>query len=143
MRGRSLLSTINTQLSALSAQRTKYTRANSRSRPILVRAHRWIGFFPLALLFASLPSEVAARKHPRNKAPHKEQQSSAQIEGAARLQIFLDRSNQLRIPNVPPFELGQVKELKPGSEINAPVASELPDELDKTPAFRLSAPDGE
>jgi lipoprotein-anchoring transpeptidase ErfK/SrfK len=93
MRGRSLLSTINTQLSALSAQCTKYSRANSRSRTILVRTYRWIGFFALGLLFASLPSEVAARKHPRNKAPHKEQQSSAQIEGAARLQIFLDRSN--------------------------------------------------
>ena len=91
--GRSLLSTINTQVSALNAQFIKYSRADSRSRTILVRSYRWIGFFAVGLLFASLPPQIAARKHPRNKAPHKEQQSSAQVEAAARLQIFLDRSN--------------------------------------------------
>jgi lipoprotein-anchoring transpeptidase ErfK/SrfK len=47
----------------------------------------------MGLAFASMPLQVEARKHPRNKAPHKEQQSPAQIEEAARLQIFLDRSN--------------------------------------------------
>jgi lipoprotein-anchoring transpeptidase ErfK/SrfK len=35
---------------------------------------------------------------------------------------------------VEPFELGEVKDVKPGSEINAPAANELPDEPDKTPA---------
>ena len=55
--------------------------------------YRWVGFFAIGLLFASLPPQVGARKHPRNKAPHKEQQSSAGIEAAAHLQIFLDRSN--------------------------------------------------
>jgi lipoprotein-anchoring transpeptidase ErfK/SrfK len=42
--------------------------------------------------------------------------------------------DQLRVPNVEPFELGTVREIKPGSEINAPAANELPDEPDKTPA---------
>jgi lipoprotein-anchoring transpeptidase ErfK/SrfK len=58
-----------------------------------VGTYRWVGFFAIGLLFASLPPQVGARKHPRNKAPHKEQQSSAGIEAAAHLQIFLDRSN--------------------------------------------------
>ena len=40
--------------------------------------------------------------------------------------------DQLRVPNVEPFEVGAVQELKPGSEINAPAANELPDEADKT-----------
>jgi lipoprotein-anchoring transpeptidase ErfK/SrfK len=216
-------------------------------------------FFAMGLLFASLPPQVEGRKHPRNKAPHKEQQSPAQIEDAARLQIFLDRSNfspgkidghyneftgkaldlyrqsrgeqpepppaggksniapdvngldlasvepiftaysvtqadlqnvenlpaspkeqaklkallyrnpvdaiaekfhcdihfleqlnpgktksikpgdQLRVPNVQPFELGTVKDIKPGSEINAPAANELPDEPDKPPAEQPQA----
>src|SRR6266478_3183122 len=41
--------------------------------------------------------------------------------------------DQLRVPNVEPFELGTVKELKLGSEINAPAANDLPDEPDMTP----------
>jgi lipoprotein-anchoring transpeptidase ErfK/SrfK len=219
-----------------------------------VRTYRWIGFFALGLLFANLPHQVAARKHAQKKAAPKEQQSFAQLETAARLQVFLDRSNfspgkidgrhneltwkalslyrqsrgeqsqstlpktksnaapdisgldlssvnpvfitysvtetdlqnvgkladspkeqakskgllyrnpvdaiaekfhcdvhfleqlnpgktksikpgdQLRVPNVQPFELSLVKDIKPGSEINAPAANELPDEPDKTPA---------
>jgi lipoprotein-anchoring transpeptidase ErfK/SrfK len=218
-----------------------------------VSNYRSVLFFALGLLFASLPPQTQARKHSTKKAAHKEQQSSAQMEAAARLQIFLDRSNfspgkidgrynkftwkaltlyrqsrgeqpqappfnakgnvapdingldlatvepvftiysvtpadlqnveklpaspkeqaklkallyrdpadaiaekfhcdihfleqlnpgktksikpgdQLRVPNVEPFELGTVKEIKPGSEINAPAANELPDEPDKTP----------
>ena len=93
MRGRSLLSTINTQLSAVSAEGPKYSRAHSHPRRIFVWTYRWMVFFAMGLLFASLPPQVEGRRHPRNKAPHKEQQSPAQIEEAARLQIFLDRSN--------------------------------------------------
>lgn len=216
--------------------------------------YRWVWFFALGLLFASLAPQIEARKHSTKKAARKEQQSSAQTEAAARLQIFLDRSNfspgkidgryneftwkalslyrqssgeepptpppgakgniapdtsgldlasvepvfvsysvtqedlqnvgqlpgspkeqaklkallyrnppdaiaekfhcdvhlleqlnpgktksikpgdQLRVPNVEPFELATVKEIKPGSEINAPAANELPDEPDMTPA---------
>ena len=58
-----------------------------------MRTYRCIGFFAVGLFFASLPPQVEGRKHPRNKAAHQQQQSSGQIEGAARLQIFLDRSN--------------------------------------------------
>jgi lipoprotein-anchoring transpeptidase ErfK/SrfK len=214
----------------------------------------------VGLLFASLPLQVAARKHPRKKPSRKEEQSFVPIEAAARLQIFLDRSNfspgkidgryneftwkalglyrqargeqpqspppdakgnvapdtngldlssvepvfitypvtqadlqnaaklpgspkeqakvkallyrnpadaiaekfhcdvhflerlnpgktksinpgdQLRVPNVQPFELGQVKEIKPGSEINAPVANELSDEADKIPVEQSELP---
>ena len=93
MRGRSLLSTINTQLSALRAQFTNYGQANSRPRTIFVRIDRWFRFFALGLLLASLSSQAEARKHSTKKAAHREQQSLAQIEAAARLQIFLDRSN--------------------------------------------------
>jgi lipoprotein-anchoring transpeptidase ErfK/SrfK len=93
MRGRSLLSTINTQLSAINAQFTKYSRANSRPRTIFVSNDHWVRFFAVGLLFASLAPQIEARKHSTKKAAHKEQQSSAQIEAAARLQIFLDRSN--------------------------------------------------
>jgi lipoprotein-anchoring transpeptidase ErfK/SrfK len=224
-----------------------------------VSTYRWTGVFALGLFFASLPPQVEGRKHPQKIAAHKEQQSSAQIEAATRLQIFLDRSNfspgkidgrydeftwkalalyrqsrgeqpqlppagaksnaapdingldlssvepvfiiysvtqadlqnagnlpgspreqaklkallyrnpidaiaekfhcdvhfleqlnpgktksikagdQLRAPNVQPFELEQVKEIKPGSEINAPAANELPDEPDKSPAEQSEA----
>jgi lipoprotein-anchoring transpeptidase ErfK/SrfK len=55
--------------------------------------YRWVSLLAMGLLFASLPPQVEGRKHPRNKTPHKEQQSLAQIEAAACLQIFLDRSN--------------------------------------------------
>ena len=221
-------------------------------------SYRCVLLFALGLLFASLAPQVEARKHSTKKIGHKEQQSSAQTEAAACLQIFLDRSNfspgkidgrfneftwkalalyrqsrgeqpqmpppatkgnvapdvngldlasvepvfityavtpadlqnvgklpgspreqaklkallyqnptdaiaekfhcdihflehlnpgktkaikpgeQLRVPNVEPFELGTVKEIKPGSEINAPAANELPDEPDKTPVDQQS-----
>ena len=93
MRGRSLLSTINTQLSALRAQFTKYGRVNSRTRTTFVRIDRLFRFFALGLLLASLSSQAEARKHSTKKAAQREQQSSARVEAAARLQIFLDRSN--------------------------------------------------
>jgi hypothetical protein len=254
MRGRSLLSTTNTQVFAVNAQFTQYSRANSRPRTIFVSTYPWVCFFGVGLLLVSLPPQIDARKRSTKKAVHKEQQSSTQIEAAARLQIFLDRSNfspgkingryseftwkalalyrqsrgeqpqlpppdpkgnvapdlngldlasvepafitytvtqadlqnveklpaspkeqaklkallyrdpadaiaekfhcdvhfleqlnpgktksikpsdQLRVPNIEPFELGTVKEIKPGSEINAPAVNELPDEPDKTPA---------
>jgi lipoprotein-anchoring transpeptidase ErfK/SrfK len=214
--------------------------------------YRYVLFFAFGLSFLILTSHAEARKHSAKKAAHKEQEPSAQTEAAARLQIFLDRSNfspgkidgsyneftwkalalyrqsrgeqppvppseakgnvapdingldlasvepvfitysvtpadlqnveklpaspkeqaklkallyrdpadgiaekfhcdihllehlnhgktksikpgdQLRVPNVEPFELETVKEIKPGSEINAPAANELPDEPDKT-----------
>ena len=213
--------------------------------------YRWARFFALGLLFVSLAPRIEARKHSAEKTAPKERQSSAQIEVAAHLQIFLDRSNfspgkidgrynevtwkalalyrqsrgeqpqtpppdakskvapdingldlgsvepvfitysvtqadlqnvgrlpaapkeqaklkallyrdpadaiaekfhcdvhfleqlnpgktksieagdQLRVPNVETFELGEVKDIKPGSGINAPAANELPDEPDK------------
>src|SRR5262249_34905721 len=34
-------------------------------------------------------------------------------------------SDQIKVPNVEPFELGAVKEIKPGSEINAQPANEI------------------
>lgn len=39
----------------------------------------------------------------------------------------LKAGDQLKVPNVEPFELGAVKDLKPGSEITAAVANEMPD----------------
>jgi len=213
--------------------------------------YRWMRFFAFGLLFVSLAPRIEARKHSAKKTAGNERQSSAQIEAAAHLQIFLDRSNfspgkidgryneltwkalalyrqsrgeqpqtpppdakskvapdinglnlgsvepvfitysvtqadlqnvgqlpaspkeqaklkallyrdpadaiaekfhcdvhfleqlnpgktksikagdQLRVPNVEPFELGAVKDIKPGSGINAPAANELPDEPDK------------
>ena len=65
----------------------------ARSNDFLVSIYRSTVFFAVGLLLASLPLQVAARKHPRKKAAHREQQSAAQVEAAARLQIFLDRSN--------------------------------------------------
>src|SRR5438270_9992118 len=38
--------------------------------------------------------------------------------------------DQVRVPNVEPFELGAVKDLKPGSEIAPEVANDIPDEPD-------------
>jgi lipoprotein-anchoring transpeptidase ErfK/SrfK len=219
-----------------------------------VSIFRWICFFVLGFSLATLPPQLAARKHPQKKVAHKEQRSAAQIEAATRLQMFLDRSNfspgridgryneltwqalslyrqsrgeqpqspppnfknnaapdiggldlssvspifinysvtesdlqnvgnlpdspkqqaklkallyrnasdaiaekfhcdvhfleqlnpgktksikpgdQLRVPNVQPFELGQVKDIQPGSGINGPAANELPDDPDKTPS---------
>jgi lipoprotein-anchoring transpeptidase ErfK/SrfK len=58
-----------------------------------MRTYRCIGFFAVGLFFTSLPPQIEGRKHARNKAAHQQQQSSGQIEDAARLQIFLDRSN--------------------------------------------------
>jgi lipoprotein-anchoring transpeptidase ErfK/SrfK len=247
-------SSLNIQLSAVSRQFTAYSRTPSRPRTISVSNCRCVVFFAVGLLFASLAPQIEAKKHSTKKAARKEQPSSAQIEAAARLQIFLDRSNfspgkidgryneftwkalalyrqsrgeqpqppppdaksnvapdingldlsgvepvlityavtqadlqnvgklptspkeqakskallyrdpadaiaekfhcdihfleqlnpgktksikpgdQLRVPNVEPFELGTIKDIKPGSEINAPAANELPDEPDKAPA---------
>jgi lipoprotein-anchoring transpeptidase ErfK/SrfK len=88
-------SSLNHQYSTFRGKRafTKYNRVNSRARTIFVRTYRWVCFFALGLLFASLAPQIEARKHSTKKAAHKEQQSPAQIEAAARLQIFLDRSN--------------------------------------------------
>ena len=36
--------------------------------------------------------------------------------------------DHLKVPNVEPFDLDSLKQLKPGSEINGPAANELPDE---------------
>jgi lipoprotein-anchoring transpeptidase ErfK/SrfK len=66
---------------------------HSRPRTIFVGNYRCVLFFALGLSFLILASPIEARKHSVKKAAHKEQQSSAQIEAAARLQIFLDRSN--------------------------------------------------
>jgi lipoprotein-anchoring transpeptidase ErfK/SrfK len=224
-----------------------------------VSIYGWLRFFALGLLFVSLAAQIEARKHSTKKAAHKEQLSSAKVEAAARLQIFLDRSNfspskidgryneftwkalalyrqsrgeqpqlpppdaksdvapnidgldlagvesvfisysvtqadlqnvgklpsspkeqaklkallyrnpadaiaekfhcdvhfleqlnpdkmksikpgdQLRVPNVEPFDLGRVKEIKPGSEVNTPAANELADEPDKAPAEQREA----
>lgn len=41
--------------------------------------------------------------------------------------------DQLRVPNVEPFEWGTVKNLQPGSEIDSMAANEIPDEPDKSP----------
>jgi lipoprotein-anchoring transpeptidase ErfK/SrfK len=250
---------INSQVSRYTAQFNAYSRIYWRPRTVFVSGYRWVCFFAVGLLFASLPPQIEAKKHSTKKAAHKEQQSSAQTEAAARLQIFLDRSNftpgkidgryneftwkalalyrqsrgeepptpprdakgniapdtsgldlasvepvfisysatqadlqnvgnlpgsakeqaklkallyrnptdaiaekfhcdvhfleqlnpgktksikpgdQLRVPNVEPFELETVKEIKPGSEINAPAANELPEEPDKTPAEQESS----
>jgi lipoprotein-anchoring transpeptidase ErfK/SrfK len=259
MRGRSLLSTINTQLSVVTAHFSKYGQPNSPRRTTFVSIHRWVRFFALGLLFATLAPQIEARKHSTKKLAHEVQLSSGKIEAAARLQIFLDRSNfspgkidghyneftwkalglcrqsrgehpqlppsdaksdvapdingldlagvepvfityavmqadlqnvgklpssakeqaklkallyrnpadaiaekfhcdvhlleqlnpgkmksikpgdQLRVPNVEPFELETVKEIKAGSEINAPAANELPAEPDKAPAEQPKA----
>src|SRR6184192_1808425 len=55
--------------------------------------YRWVRFFALGLLFVSLAPRIEARKHSAKKTAPKERQSSAQIEAAAHLQIFLDRAN--------------------------------------------------
>ena len=41
--------------------------------------------------------------------------------------------DQLKVPNVEPFDLAAVKTLKPGSEINVPVANDIADEPEETP----------
>lgn len=71
----------------------QYSRVPSRFRTILVSTCRWTVFFFLGLLLATLPPQLAARKHLQTKVAHKEQPSPAQTEAATRLQIFLDRSN--------------------------------------------------
>ena len=48
--------------------------------------------------------------------------------------------DQLRIPNVEPFELEAVKDLKPGSEMDGPAANDLPEEPDKTPEDKPASP---
>ncbi|MEP7014833.1 MAG: hypothetical protein ABI925_05285, partial [Verrucomicrobiota bacterium] len=48
--------------------------------------------------------------------------------------------NQLKVPNVEPFELAAVKNLKPGSEIPDPVANDIPDEPDKDKSAEPGSP---
>jgi lipoprotein-anchoring transpeptidase ErfK/SrfK len=45
----------------------------------------------------------------------------------------LKPGDQVRVPNVEPFELGAVKDLKPGSEITPEVANDIPDEPEQKP----------
>src|SRR5438046_4848525 len=45
----------------------------------------------------------------------------------------LKPGDQVRVPNVEPFELGAVKDLKPGSEIAPEVANDIPDEPEQKP----------
>src|SRR5437868_1499506 len=45
----------------------------------------------------------------------------------------LKPGDQVRVPNVEPFELGAVKDLKPGSEIAPQVANDIPDEPEQKP----------
>src|SRR5438874_805533 len=77
----------------VSAQFIAYSRTHSRPRTISMGTYRWVRFFALGLLFVSLAPRIEARKHSAKKTAPKERQSSAQIEAAAHLQIFLDRSN--------------------------------------------------
>jgi len=45
----------------------------------------------------------------------------------------LKPGDQVRVPNAEPFELGAVKDLKPGSEIAPQVANDIPDEPEQKP----------
>jgi len=45
----------------------------------------------------------------------------------------LKRGDQVRVPNVEPFELDAVKDLKPGSEMAPQVANDIPDEPEQKP----------
>jgi lipoprotein-anchoring transpeptidase ErfK/SrfK len=45
----------------------------------------------------------------------------------------LKPGDQVRVPNVEPFELNAVKDLKPGSEITPEVANDIPDEPEQKP----------
>ena len=45
----------------------------------------------------------------------------------------LKPGDQVRVPNVEPFELGAVKDLKPGSEIAPQMANDIPDEPEQKP----------
>lgn len=45
----------------------------------------------------------------------------------------LQPGDQVRVPNVEPFELGAVKDLKPGSELTPQVANDIPDEPEQKP----------
>jgi lipoprotein-anchoring transpeptidase ErfK/SrfK len=47
--------------------------------------------------------------------------------------------DQLRVPNVEPFELDAVKDLKPGSEIAPEAANDIPDEPEQTPKSEPAA----
>ena len=46
----------------------------------------------------------------------------------------LKPGDEVRVPNVEPFELDAVKDLKPGSEIAPVVANDIPDEPEQKPA---------
>jgi lipoprotein-anchoring transpeptidase ErfK/SrfK len=54
----------------------------------------------------------------------------------------IEAGDELKVPNVDPFELAKVKDLKPGSEITPPVANAIPD-ADAAGAAEKSAADAE
>jgi lipoprotein-anchoring transpeptidase ErfK/SrfK len=55
----------------------------------------------------------------------------------------LKPGDQLRVPNVEPFELEAVKNLKPGSELRADAANEMPDEAETAPSETSPSPAGD
>jgi hypothetical protein len=76
-----------------------------------VSGYRWVGFFAVGFLFASLPPQIEARKLSTKKAAHKEQHLPLDRSSRAPAD-FLDRSNLLRAkstgvtmnsPESPPF----------------------------------------
>ena len=100
----------------------------------------------MVLVIASAGPASARRKKGHTPPPSVHKRSDAEIEAATRLQVFLDRANfspgknstlkpgdQVRVPNVEPFELGAIKDLKPGSEIAPQVANDIPDEPEQKP----------
>jgi lipoprotein-anchoring transpeptidase ErfK/SrfK len=52
----------------------------------------------------------------------------------------LKPGDQLRVPNVEPFDLEAVKNLKPGSELTADAANEMPDEAEAAPSETAPSP---
>ena len=52
----------------------------------------------------------------------------------------LKPGDQVRVPNVEPFELDAVKDLKPGSEITPQVANDIPDEPEQKPESNSEPP---
>src|SRR5439155_25940353 len=71
----------------------RHSRSHPLARWICMGKCRSSVFVAGVFLFASLAAPIEARKHPTKKFPRDEKQSPEQIEAAARLQIFLDRSN--------------------------------------------------
>jgi lipoprotein-anchoring transpeptidase ErfK/SrfK len=54
----------------------------------------------------------------------------------------LKPGDQLRVPNVETFDLEAVKNLKPGSELTADAANEMPDEAETAPSETAPSPAG-